>query len=406
MKKTKDKKRNHIIKNLRHKLVAGLSIFTVLTNTMAFAASTTEKELEQDKNDKKQVTNKLNQTKQELEKVNKEKKETQKEVNSLSSQIESYESEIEKLDAQIEKSNKEIKETTEELDELQNKIVEKKKLLDERLVTMYQNGNTSILEFILSSESISDLFSKYYAAEQIAACDQKLIEQVEKEKKEQEELKKELDEKLDTMQETKESRDKKVTELNRAKGKKEKEVSELNSEAKDLTHDIKEYQNQAKQLDAAIKKKEKELQSKYEDAKNEYIEENGTSSVNFIKPIVGYNITTGLYYSDGRYHGAVDYSGSGIYGKPVRAVADGIVITAVSLTRSYGRHVMIKHYNGLYTLYAHGSALNVKEGQKVKQGQTIMYVGSSGNSTGPHLHFEVRTGPGYSTRVDPRKYLP
>ena len=62
--------------------------------------------------------------------------------------------------------------------------------------------------------------------------------------------------------------------------------------------------------------------------------------------------------------------------------------------------------DGLYTLYAHGSALNVKYGQEVKQGQTIMYVGSSGNSTGPHLHFEVRTSSSYSSRVNPLKYLP
>ena len=60
----------------------------------------------------------------------------------------------------------------------------------------------------------------------------------------------------------------------------------------------------------------------------------------------------------------------------------------------------------MYTLYAHGSALNVKYGQEVKQGQTILYVGSSGNSTGPHLHFEVRTSSSYSSRVNPLKYLP
>ena len=146
------------------------------------------------------------------------------------------------------------------------------------------------------------------------------------------------------------------------------------------------------------------------DAKDKNEANNGgsgaTSSVNFIAPISGYKITTGLYYSDGRYHGAVDYSGAGIYGKPVKAVADGIVIEAKELNYSYGRYVIIKHFNGLYTLYAHGSALNVKYGQEVKQGQTILYVGSSGNSTGPHLHFEVRTSSSYSSRVNPRNYLP
>ena len=76
---------------------------------------------------------------------------------------------------------------------------------------------------------------------------------------------------------------------------------------------------------------------------------------------------------------------------------------------SNGNYIIIAHYNGLYTLYAHGQngSRTVSEGQTVKQGQQIMRVGTTGNSTGPHLHFEVRTSPGtYSCRVDPRAYLP
>lgn len=74
---------------------------------------------------------------------------------------------------------------------------------------------------------------------------------------------------------------------------------------------------------------------------------------------------------------------------------------------SYGYYIKIKHYNGLYTLYAHGSSLVAKVGQEVKQGQLIMYSGNTGNSTGPHLHFEVRVAPGgYNNRVNPLNYLP
>lgn len=116
-----------------------------------------------------------------------------------------------------------------------------------------------------------------------------------------------------------------------------------------------------------------------------------------------------MYYSSGRYHGAVDFGASGVNGMPVYAVADGVVVTVNTWTTSYGNHVIIAHQNGLYTLYAHGRAgsICVSAGQTVKQGQQIMNVGSTGNSSGPHLHFEVRTSPGtYSCRVNPLSYLP
>ena len=403
-------KRNiHIIKDVKNKIIAGLSICTLLTNSFAFASNTTEKELEQQKNSKNQVTNKINQTKEELEEVNTQKKETEKEVKNLTSQINNYENQIKELDSKIQKSNEEIDETKKQLDELQAKIIKNKELLDQRLITMYQTGQTTLLDFILGSESLSDFISKYAAAEQITICDQNLIKKVEEEKAEQEELKSKLDAQLETLQQTKTSRTETVKKLNTAKGEKEEEVENLEHQEASLKKNIEEFERQAKALDAEIKRNEEALRAKYEEAKKENEKNNGgssTSSVNFISPISGYKITTGLNYSDGSYHGAVDYSGSGIYGKPVRAVADGIVIEAKELTTSYGRYVMIKHYNGLYTLYAHGSALAVKYGQEVKQGQTIMYVGSSGNSTGPHLHFEVRTSTSYSSRVNPFNYLP
>ena len=136
-----------------------------------------------------------------------------------------------------------------------------------------------------------------------------------------------------------------------------------------------------------------------------------TSSSGFINPVPSAyaKVTTGLYYSDGRYHGAVDFGTGGINGQPVYAVADGIVHTAKALNYSYGNYIIIAHYNGLYTLYAHGQAgsIRVTEGQIVKQGQQIMNVGNTGNSFGAHLHFEVRVSPGtYDCRRNPYNYLP
>lgn len=86
----------------------------------------------------------------------------------------------------------------------------------------------------------------------------------------------------------------------------------------------------------------------------------------FIKPVNSY-ITTGMYYSSGQYHGAVDFGAAGINGAPVYAVADGYVVTSTRLNGSYGNYIIIAHYNGLYTLYAHGQ----DGSRKVSAGQTV-----------------------------------
>lgn len=91
-------------------------------------------------------------------------------------------------------------------------------------------------------------------------------------------------------------------------------------------------------------------------------------------------------------------------GTSVKAVAAGHVVSA-GWGGSFGYQVVIRHADGRYTQYAHLSAISVKDGQSVGEGQRIGRSGSTGNSTGPHLHFEVRTGPGFGTDVDPLAYL-
>ena len=176
----------------------------------------------------------------------------------------------------------------------------------------------------------------------------------------------------------------------------------------------KTIQSMKAQIEAARKaaeeaKKNQSTNTSKNNSSNNSSSTSGKSSAGFIRP-VNSSITTGMYYSSGSYHGAVDFGASGISGSPVYAVADGIVVTTQALTTSYGNYIILYHpSSNLYTLYAHGQAgsISVSIGQTVKQGQQIMRVGSTGNSTGPHLHFEVRTSPGYySNRVNPAAYLP
>ncbi|MGA5643349.1 peptidoglycan DD-metalloendopeptidase family protein [Streptomyces cinereoruber] len=110
---------------------------------------------------------------------------------------------------------------------------------------------------------------------------------------------------------------------------------------------------------------------------------------------------SGGMWSSG-YHTGIDFS-AGI-GTPIRAVGPGKVVSA-SRVAAYGRQVIIRHADGMYTQYAHMSELKVSAGDTVKGGQVIGLSGADGNVDGPHLHFEVRTGPGYGTDISPLPYL-
>ncbi|MFJ9637926.1 LysM peptidoglycan-binding domain-containing M23 family metallopeptidase [Streptomyces sp. NPDC101178] len=123
-------------------------------------------------------------------------------------------------------------------------------------------------------------------------------------------------------------------------------------------------------------------------------------------PLDNANVTTqyrasGASWSSG-YHTGSDFQASS--GTPVKAIGPGTVVSA-GWSGSYGNEVVIQHEDGMYSQYAHQSSLSVSAGQTVTGGQQIGLSGSTGNSTGPHLHFEVRTGPGYGSDVDPVAYL-
>ncbi|MHC3467563.1 transglycosylase family protein [Streptomyces sp. 7R007] len=130
-----------------------------------------------------------------------------------------------------------------------------------------------------------------------------------------------------------------------------------------------------------------------------------TSTHTLVAPVhapigTGYHVA-GSSWSKG-YHTGVDFLVP--TGTSVKAVAAGKVVTA-GWGGSYGYQVVIRHADGRYSQYAHLSAISVRAGQSVGAGQRIGRSGSTGNTTGPHLHFEVRTGPGFGSDIDPVAYL-
>ncbi len=412
------------MKNTGKKILGLLLVIIILSTNMSFAFN--QKQLD---NEKKSNNQQIEETKKEKEKIHEIKDKTVKEVASLDKEIDSYQSEINNLDSKISNANSKIEETNAKINKAKENYEKQQQTLEERIVALYEAGETSYLDVLLSSDNIGDFISSYYIISEIAESDTELLNSIEKEKKEIERAKQELEESKKELTEVKQNKVDVSNKLEKSKSEKSKRVEELSEEEKNLQAKIDEMRQINIGIDAQILKyqqelerKRKEEEKKNQNNKNDKNDKNnnttGTSkpSTNpsksgFINPVPSAyaKVTTGWYYSSGRLHGAVDFGTSGINGQPIYAVADGYVVTTQALTTSYGNYILIAHDNGLYTLYAHGQlgSIAVSQGQRVKQGQQIMRVGSTGNSSGPHLHFEVRTSPGtYENRKNPINYLP
>lgn len=400
------------MKKVYLRIVSIIVVVTIIANivSISYAASISSQ--------KNELNQKIQETKDDLETVNSQKEESQDKVNDLSNQIQSYETQINSLKSEIDTKTKEVQELQKKLDELEAEREKNQKLLDERLVTLYESGEVSYLDMLLSSADLTEFISSYYMIETLTSADKELIQNLENDKKEIAETQEKVNTSLTEIEEKKGELETVQKELSKTKSEEQTRVDELTEQSHDLESDVAAYEKKMKELDAKEKAQEEALKRKYEEEKKK-AEQGGSSnsdsgsssggsvsSKGFIRPVKTGKITAGMYYSSGKYHGAVDFGVS--VGTPVYAAADGIVVTSTwGGSDSYGYYVKIKHYDGTYTLYAHASSLAVSVGQVVKQGQLIMYSGNTGNSTGPHLHFEVRVSPGgYNNRGNPLNYLP
>lgn len=410
------------MKHIRNKKIVAVLIsilmVTILGNILVSFAATSSADLEKER---KANESKINEAKDEQNEVRTKMTAIQKEVEELNGKIASYENEIDDLTSQIDETSANIDTMTQELTKKEKELEEKEELLKKRLVASYKAGSTSYLDVLLSSGSLTNFLSNYYLIEQLAESDQKLIDTITTTKNQVAEAKTQLEENKKSLEDARELQENKKNALAVNKSEKNEKVAQLSDEDKKLQQQIEDMQSQDSAIRAAIKKAQATEEAARKAAaanKNNGNKNNGNNSSSpssnpggFIYPVPSAyaKITTGLYYSNGSYHGGVDFGSGGIAGQPVYAVKSGTVILALALTTSYGNYVVIDHHDGTYTLYAHGQAgsICVSPGQSVSQGQQIMKVGSTGNSTGAHLHFEVRVSPGgYNNRVSPLKYLP
>ncbi len=326
----------------------------------------------------------LNQT---LQSVRNDKSKQQEYVNALNSQIQTVQSQIDLSNQKIAALQEQIEQKSGEIAATEKTIDEDFERLKKRLRAIYMAGESSSLDLILGAEDFNDFMNKAELIRSITEHDTALIQTLKENKANIEDEKSTIEENLAAMAEEKKSLDAKQTELASL-------VEESESVLAELQQEESEAAEAKRQADAEKKKIDAEIDQWWKDYYAQQQEQNKPDSPvyngeRFTWPVPGYTWLSQGYHSG---HLAVDIAGSGIYGKPIVAANDGkvVYVNTSGWGYGYGIYLMIDHGGGYGTLYAHCSSLAVSVGQTVEKGQTIAYVGSTGNSTGPHLHFETR----------------
>jgi murein DD-endopeptidase MepM/ murein hydrolase activator NlpD len=400
-----------------------------------FAPETHAKSLSALKSEQTAIEEKIKDSKAEIEKLEKQQAAQEKIINELNSMINQLNNQLNNVNSQQAFVNSEIAETQskiaqldEEIRQLDIQIVQKdqeiKETIDvfcERMRANYMAGETSVLELFTASSSLSNFFNRLELFRRVTTNDQALVDELNEEIAEIEQMQKDLEEKKKGVEAEKAKLEVKKTDLQHIENElnstqaeimtKSKEVNKklaaLNFQTQSLKVSIDKYNEDMDKIDAEIKEFYKQQQaSGNAGSANSNITSKGwlwpvPYSKSYISSPYGYrnDPISGAY----KFHAGIDITiRDGAYGKNLVATKGGTVIRVVRSGSGYGNYVIIDHGGGYASLYAHCSSLAVSVGQKVSQGQVIAYIGSSGYSTGPHVHFEIRYN---GEKVNPSNYV-
>lgn len=321
----------------------------------------------------------------------------------IEDQIDLIRQEISNINEQIAMYDQLIAEKTAELEQAEADEAAQFELFCKRMRYMEEQGEeTSYWAILFSSSSFAELLDNYMMIEEIIQYDNKVIDDLTALQERVAADRAELEEAQAEQEEAKALQLAAQEELKAQEAEVDKLIAEINAHEDQLEAMEEELNKAAKELDAQIKAKEKEYAAQIA---------NVPSESGYLWPLPGgYNTITSFaggrkHPVTGKYgnHSGIDISAPG--GTKIYAAMSGVVIHAAKGTGgywSYGNYVIVSHSNGTSTLYAHMSRIGCSKGQTVKQGDVIGYVGSTGRSTGNHLHFEVRKG---DTRTDPLNYF-
>ena len=392
------------------------ALMAVPTGALAKSSKSLTIEKNKKKQEQMQIKNKINKEKSNISNTENEKKSVGMDIESLDAKIQVTSAKISTLESEIVRLNKDIAENQEKLQEAQVNLSENTDALRMRLREMYKRGNVNYLEVILNSRDIEELLRNNEIISSIARADRELIEFIQ--------------EQIDTIKETEETLqiDKAKVSASKAAVENERQsyqaaVDAKNNYMKVLESNLDLYKAEFEKaqsnwdaLDSEIARLQKEItaQKKAEEAaarratrvhSNISVSSGPRNGQSYTWPLPGhYSISSPFGYrmhpilGYSKFHSGVDIPAPS--GTPIVAAKSGTVIMS-QLMSGYGNVVMVDHGDTV-TVYAHCSALNVGVGESVKAGDVIAFVGSTGLSTGAHLHFEVRVN---GSPVNPLGYV-
>ena len=338
----------------------------------------------------------------------------QQQIALMDEQIGALEDQIEEKNAEIETLQTDIASLDEEIAAKQVEIDETYALFKERMVALYQAGETSSLAMLLSSDSFADFVTNVQLMQAVSESDQQLVNKLRTQKEEQQAQKDEkeaaeaeVQAALTQIQQDEAQLVEERSDQQSARESLEAAYAESKTAMQDLEAMKANYEANREEIEAEEAAVEAELQQLYasmaSSSSSSSSGSSGSSSsgsssnvivdtgdLSFRWPLPGYTtVTSGYGARWGTTHTGIDISGGGCYGSPIVAAESGTVILCQWYS-TYGQCIIVDHGGGYSTLYAHMSAYAVSTGDYVTKGQTIGYVGDTGNVTGPHLHFEVR----------------
>lgn len=314
----------------------------------------------------------------------------EKEEKSAMAQMQEIEKKLNEAGERMYQTQLLLSETDKQLDEINKELAAAQEKKDaqmetykKRVAAICETGGTSYIELLLSAGSFSDFMDKLVLARELAAYDKNILDSMES-------IQSEIENKKSEIEGIKSEQESARTEYEAA-------MSDLYRQSAEAAAYLENVQNDKAAYEQYLKEKEEEERRAKERAGIQY--SNGSANVDkvpngmFIWPTNASNITSA--FSPNRVnpvtgvlrpHTGTDIGAS--YGSPIWA-AQGGTVTLAEYNGGYGNCVIIDHGNGVSTLYGHMSAILVSRGNTVEQGMQIGRVGSTGNSTGPHLHFEV-----------------
>lgn len=329
-----------------------------------------------------ELTEQIDETNNQLKAVQDKLSDAMKQLQEIDDQIASSQNDLNNINIQVDDLMKQISENEEKLKNTQQEYQNLQNLLDKRVEALYETPRLKYLEIILTSDSLTNMLSNYYNITELIEYDKELLNKTKLQKEEIETTKKILAEKKQQIVTDKQTQQKKNQVLSNTRKTREYYMSKLSEEERSLQSQIDEYNKQVSDIETEIK-----LLAANSISGN-YI--GGT----FTWPVPGFTTLTSLYGMrvhpiTGAYklHTGIDIGAP--RGSTFVAAANGIVSKATFNT-AYGNMVIIDHGGGVQTLYAHGDEILVQLGQAVSSGTPILKVGSTGYSTGPHAHFEIR----------------